>query len=279
MVTASNAWELADATGGRFRLGIGPQVRAHVERRYSSAFAHPGPRMKEYVESLKAIFRAYRGEAKLDYHGEFYDFSLLPQMWNPGPIAVPDPPVDVAAVNPWMLRMAGEVADGVHVHPLNTPTYVRETVVPNVETGAAEAGRTRDEVALIVPCFTVSGDTEDERAVWRERSRTQVAFYGSTPNYGFIFEQVGFPGTTDRIRAAQKAGDIPGMGACIPDDLLAHFVVEGSWDELPGRIVDRYGGIADRVVLYHATAGIYEGPEVFAKFGRVARQVVAATTP
>lgn len=277
MVTAATAWELAEASEGRFRLGLGSQVRAHVERRYAAEFDPPGPRMKEYVLALRAIFRAFRGVEPLSFHGDYYDLSLLPPMWSPGPIAVGDPPIDLAAVNPWMLRMAGEVADGVHVHPLNTPTYLRETVVPNVAVGATRAGRDPSEVALIVPCFTIVGDTDEERAVWRERSRTMVAFYGSTPNYAFLFEQIGAPGTTDRIRAAQKAGDFAGMSAAVPDDVLAHFTVEGSWRELPERIVERYAGIAARVVLYHAATGRQDGEDVFDRFGAVARAVVAAT--
>lgn len=272
MVTAANAWELAEASGGRFRLGIGSQVRAHVERRYSAAFDHPGPRLREHVLAVKACFRAFRGEP-LDFHGEFYDLSLLPPMWNPGPIPVDDPPVDVAAVNPWMLRMAGEVADGVHVHPLNTPTYLAETVRPNLAAGAARAGRDPSEHAVFVPSFTVVGDTDEERERRREEIRTMVAFYGSTPNYAFIFEQVGFPGTTERIREAQKAGDLRGMAAAVPDDLLGHFVVEGTWDELPARLRERYEGIATDVVLYLAGAAWRRDPETFARFGAAARAV------
>ncbi|MGE0309277.1 MAG: LLM class flavin-dependent oxidoreductase, partial [Acidimicrobiia bacterium] len=121
MVTAEIAWELAEATGGRFRLGLGTQVRAHITRRYGSDFEHPGPRLKEYVLAMQAIFRAFRGDEPLAVDGEFYHLDLLPAQWSPGPISTPNPPIDVAAVNPWMLRMAGEVADGVHVHPLNHP--------------------------------------------------------------------------------------------------------------------------------------------------------------
>ena len=114
MVTAEIAWELAEATGGRFRLGLGTQVRAHITRRYGSDFEHPGPRLKEYVLAMQAIFRAFRGDEPLAVDGEFYHLDLLPAQWSPGPIGAPNPPIDVAAVNPWMLRMAGEVADGVH---------------------------------------------------------------------------------------------------------------------------------------------------------------------
>src|SRR3954470_2824661 len=205
MVTAQSAWELAETSGGRFRLGLGTQVRAHVERRYGAEFESPGPRLREYVEVVRAIFRAFRGEERLAYEGKFYNLSLLPAQWSPGAIPVPDPPIDVAAVNPWILRMAGAVADGVHVHPLNTPTYLRETVVPSVAEGAKSAGRDAAAVQLIVPVFTVVGDTPEAQHECREMARMQVSFYGSTPNYRFIFEQLGEPELTDRIRERQKA--------------------------------------------------------------------------
>ena len=120
MVTAATAWELAETSGGRFRLGLGTQVRAHVERRYGAEFDPPGPRIRDYVQAVRACFAAFRGDAPLDHHGPFHELTLLPRMWSPGPIDVSDPPIDLAAVNPWMLRLAGELADGVHVHPLNT---------------------------------------------------------------------------------------------------------------------------------------------------------------
>jgi len=270
MVTASTAWELADATGGRFRLGIGPQVRAHVERRYSSEFDPPGPRMRDYVLAVKAIFRGFRGEP-LAHEGPYYKHTLLPAMWSPGKIPYPDPPVDVAAVNPWMLRMAGEHADGVHVHPLNTTTYYRETLLPNINA----SGRDLSKFALFVPLFTAVGDTDAEQSAWREASRTSVAFYGSTPNYAFIFDQLGFEGTTEKLRAAQKAGDFAGMSKLIPDDLLAHFTVEGTWDELPARIAERCGLLAAhdvQPVLYLAGQSAQLSDGTFERFGDVARR-------
>jgi probable F420-dependent oxidoreductase len=144
-VTAAAAWELQEATNGKFRLGLGTQVRTHVVRRYGMTFDRPGPRLRDYVLAVKACFTAFRS-GTLDHHGEFYDLDFISPQWSPGPIDVPDPKVDIAAVNPWMLRMAGEVADGVHVHPLNTPTYLRETLLPNLETGAARSGRTVEDL-------------------------------------------------------------------------------------------------------------------------------------
>ena len=274
MVTAATAWELAESSGGRFRLGLGTQVRAHIERRYSAAFEAPGPRLREYVLALRAIFAAFRGEAPLAFQGEYYAHSLLPAMWSPGSIDVPDPPIDIAAVNPWMVRMAGEVADGVHVHPLNTPTYLRETLLPNLAAGAAKAGRIAD-LEVIVPAFLVVGDDHEQEA-WRAMARMQVAFYGSTPNYGFIFDQLGYEGTTARIREKQKAGDIAGMASVVGDDLLDHFVTTGTWDHIAARVVERYRGTATRVVSYFSGMAVAQDPAALEKWGEVARQVDAA---
>jgi alkanesulfonate monooxygenase SsuD/methylene tetrahydromethanopterin reductase-like flavin-dependent oxidoreductase (luciferase family) len=245
MVTAAEAWELAEASDGHFRLGLGTQVKAHVERRYSSEFAPPGPRLKEYVQAVRACFRAFAGEEKLDFQGRWWQMNLLPGQWAPGKITQPAPAIDIAAVNPWMLRMAGEVADGVHVHPLNSPTYLRETALPNI------------------------GDTDEERARWREMARMQVSFYGSTPNYAFIFEQLGHEGTTERVREKQKAGDIGGMAACIDDDLLSHFVVDSDWDGAAAAISSRYRGIAARVVLYFGAMD----RDNLGRWGEVARRL------
>jgi probable F420-dependent oxidoreductase len=275
MVTAQVAWELAELSEGRFRLGIGTQVRAHIERRYGAEFEHPGPRLREYVEALRAIFAGFRG-APLAHEGEFWNLSLLPAMWSPGAIDVADPPIDIAAVNPWMLRMAGEVADGVHVHPLNTPTYLAETVLPSLEAGAAKAGRSRADLTVIVPSFSAPGSTSDEVHALREMARMQVAFYGSTPNYGFIFDQLGYEGTTPRIRERQKAGDLAGMAACISDELLEHFCVSGDWGEVADQLVARYRGTADRVVSYFAGGAWAQDPTRLGAWGEIARAVQAA---
>ena len=275
MVTAQVAWELADASGGRFRLGLGTQVKAHMVRRYDAPFEHPGPRLREYVEAVRACFAAFRG-APLDYDGEYYSLSLLPAQWSPGKIDVADPPIDVAAVNPYLLRVAGQVADGVHVHPLNHPAYLAQTVVPNVRAGMARAGRDGSP-HLIVPVFTAAGDSEEAQARWREAARAQIAFYGSTPNYAFIFDQLGRDGTTARLREHQKAGDLAGMVGVVDDELLDHFVVTGSFEELPRLLVERYGAVAARIVLYFAGAAWGEDPSALEQWGAIPRGVRALT--
>jgi probable F420-dependent oxidoreductase len=277
MISAQVAWELQEATNGRFRLGLGTQVKTHTVRRYAAPFAPPGPRLRDYVLAVKASFAAFRGQP-LDHHGPFYELTFLSPQWSPGPIAPPDPKVDIAAVNPWMLRMAGEVADGVHIHPLGYPGYLTETAVPNIAAGASAAGRSPDNIALIVPAMTIVGDSDEERDRDRTRLRAALSFYGSTPNYAFIWDEAGFEGTTARLRERQKAGDLAGMAAQITDDHLGVFATESTWDGLAAALVERYSSSATRLVLYDAAASRDADAERFRRYGDVARQVHALTS-
>ncbi len=269
-VTAAVAWELQEATGGKFRLGLGTQVRTHVVRRYGVDFERPGPRLRDYLHSVRACFSAFRS-GRLDHHGDFYDLDFITPQWSPGPIDAPDPKVDIAAVNPWMLRMAGEVADGVHVHPIGEPGYIARHVMPNVAEGAQKAGRSPSDVAIIVPVMTIVGDSDEERDKQRESVRASMAFYGSTPNYAFIWDEAGFEGTTARIREKQKAGDFAGMAAQVSDDHVAAFATESTWDTLADKLIEKYHGTARRLVMYNAVGD----PERFERYGDVARQISA----
>ena len=269
-VTAANAWELQEATNGKFRLGLGTQVRTHIVRRYGMTFERPGPRLRDYTLAVKACFSAFR-TGTLDHHGEFYDLDFITPQWSPGPIDAPDPKIDVAAVNPWMLRMAGEVADGVHIHPLGEPGYLARHVIPNVARGAAKADRSPSDVAVIVPVMTIVGDTDEERHNERELARAAISFYASTPNYSFILDEAGFDGTTARLREKQKRGDFPGMASEITDDHLAIFATESTWAGLEDALIEKYAGVATRIVLYNALAD----PERFGRYGEVAQRISA----
>ncbi len=275
MITAQVAWELQEATAGSFRLGLGTQVRTHVVRRYGVEFDRPGPRLRDYVRAVKACFAGFRG-APLDHHGDFYELTFLNPQWSPGPIEFGDPKVDVAAVNPWMLRMAGEVADGVHVHPIGEPGYLRRHVVPNLTIGAESAGRSVEDITVILPVTTIVGDTDEEIAVAREAARRSLSFYGSTPNYAFIWDEAGFEGTTSRIRERQKAGDIKGMAAELTEEHLAVFCTEASWDGLGQALVDEYATLVDRLVFYNPAG---ETPERFERYGAVARSISSTPNP
>ncbi|HWM19246.1 MAG TPA: TIGR03617 family F420-dependent LLM class oxidoreductase [Ilumatobacteraceae bacterium] len=277
MVSAAIAWELAHNTEGRFRLGLGSQVKAHVQRRYSAEFAPPGPRLRDYVLAVKACLRAFRGDEKLDHDGPYYRLNLLPPQWAPPRHSFGDIKVDISAVGPYMTRMAGEVADGVHVHPLHSTQYLRQRLIPAVADGAATAGRDPTDIDLIIPVFAVPGDTHEERAPLIEAAKTQIAFYGSTPNYAFQFDELGFEGTTPQLGERLRAGDVPGMAALITDDMLEHFAVVASWDEIADRLVERYAGVASRVVSYLAAESIRRDPPMVDRWGEVARAVRAST--
>jgi probable F420-dependent oxidoreductase len=277
MVTAGVAWELAEATEGRFRLGLGTQVKAHITRRYSSEFASPGPRLKDYVLAVRAIFRAFQGEERLDYQGEFYKHTLMPAMWSAGKIVHPDVPIDVSAVGPWMLAMAGEVADGIHVHPFHSSKYLDDVLAPRVHTGAERVGRDGSDVDLLIPIFTIVGDTEAERATWRAAAKQQISFYGSTANYSHMFDLHGFDGTSAKLNKLLKAGDLAGMSGTITDEMLEVYAIESTWDELSDRIIDRYGATASRIIFYFAQGMWQNDKEAFAKLGDVARSVRSST--
>ncbi|MHB1496407.1 MAG: TIGR03617 family F420-dependent LLM class oxidoreductase [Acidimicrobiales bacterium] len=275
-VMAQLAWELAGNTAGRFRLGLGSQVRAHVERRYGMPFDPPGPRMRDYVEAVKACFRAFRGEGPLQHHGPYYDLSLLPTDWVPPGHAYGDIKVDVAAVNDWMCRAAGAVADGVHVHPLHSAHYLRERLLPAIGEGARSVGKDPAQVELTVAVFVVAGDTPEQRAPWLERARRQVAFYGSTRNYAFQFDDLGYVGTSAALNQRLKTGDVAGMSAIITDEVLGHFAVVAPWEGLAEVLLERYGGIAQRLVAYLAVEAIEADRSVLARWGEVARGLAAS---
>lgn len=278
MTTAGIAWELAEATGGRFTLGLGSQVRAHIERRYSAPFDPPGPRLREYVLALRAIFAAFQGTEPLDFRGEYYSHTLFNRQWSPGRIEHPDIPIFVSAVGPWMLRMAGEVCDGIHIHPFHSPAYLDEVVLPKVAEGAARADRDTADVSLAVPVMTAVGDTPDERERATERVRGQIAFYGSTKNYVPVLAQHGFEDLSPRLNEAIKSGDRDGAASLVSDEVLDHYAVVCGWDELSDRIVERYDGLAARVVLYFAYADWRRDRASLGRWSEVARDVIARTS-
>lgn len=277
MVTAQVAWELAEATGGRFLLGLGTQVKAHNERRFSvRPFDRPGPRMREYVLAVQAIWRAFQGEETLAFDGEFYRFDLLTPFFSPGPIEHPHVPVYVAGVNRWMARMAGEVCDGFHVHPFHSERYLREVVKPAVEEGARAAGRDPGEVKLACPVFAIVGDSDEEREGLRQMVKTQIAFYGSTRTYRPVFDLHGWGDTTDRLREHQAKGDWGAMAGEITDEMLEVYAVESEWDGIADAVLARYGGLVDRTFSYLSAGAWRASPEAAERWREVARAVRSA---
>ena len=273
MISAQIAWELAANTQGRFRLGLGSQVKGHVVRRYSAPFDKPAPQMRDYVGAVKACLRAFRGEEKLSYEGPYYNLSYLPAAWTPPRHDFEDIKVDISAVGPYMCRMAGELCDGIHVHPMHSIPYIENRLLPSVSQGAAKAGRQVSDIDLIVPVFAVAGDSPEERAGMLQRARTQVSFYGSTPNYAFQFDDLGYQGTTQKLGRLMKAGDMTDMAETITDEMLAHFAVVAKWDDMADALNERYGSIASRIVTYLTAEDIHKNPQNLDKWGEIARAV------
>jgi probable F420-dependent oxidoreductase len=234
MVTAMTAWDLQRLSSGRFVLGLGTQVKAHNERRFSVPFESPGPKLRELVEALRHIWGAFQGEHPLRFRGRFYRHDLLTPFFDPGPLDAGPPPVFLAAVTPYMYGLAGEVADGVHVHPFHTVRYLREVALPALGRPIPRAGSV----------FSVVGGDD----VW---VRQQIAFYGSTRTYRPVFEAHGWGELTDSLRRLMARGDMDGMAAAITDEVLAEFAVYGStWAEAVAALRARYDGVLDRIAVY-----------------------------
>ena len=172
-----------------------------------------------------------------------------------------------------MTTMAGEVADGVHVHPLHSVHYLEQRLIPAVHAGAAKAGRSAADIDLLIPVFIVPGDTPEERALLTRRARTQIGFYGSTRNYAFQFDDLGFEGTSARLNERLKAGDLDGLSATITDEMLDVFAIVGRWDDIADQIIGRYAGIAERVISYLTVDDITREPDHLARWGEIARVV------
>ena len=247
---AQAAWDLQSGSEGRFHLGIGTQVRAHVERRLSMPFDHPAARIVDYIRCLRAIWDTFQNDAKPDYSGEFYRFQLMNPFFNPGPIDHPDIPVYLAGVNPRMCRAGGEVADGFHVHPMHSVSYLKDILRPAINEGALRHGKTVDDLALYAPVFAITGDTQAERDASEQEIRRQISFYASTPNYRILLEHHGFDGLGKALSALMRKGELDKMPALVPDEFFEQIAVVASPSELPGQLRKRYQGVLDRVSLY-----------------------------
>jgi probable F420-dependent oxidoreductase len=250
MVLAYTAWDIQKASRGRFILGLGSQVRAHNERRFSVKFESPGPKLREVVLALRAIWECWQKGTPLRFRGQFYKFDLMTPFFNPGPVEHPNIPIFIAGVNQFMCRMAGEVCDGLHVHPLHTPKYLREYVHPAVNEGLRTSGRPRDQFQFATSSFVVVGETEGERSQNAELVRQQIAFYASTRTYQPVLAAHGWEAISPKLHAKSLEGDWKGMARLITDEMLAEFAVRGTYATIGQELRERYSGLLDRISLY-----------------------------
>jgi probable F420-dependent oxidoreductase len=252
MIFAHNAWDLQAASGGRFTLGLGTQVKGHNERRFSVPWEAPIPRLREVVEAIRAIWGCWQHRTPLAFKGRFYRFDLMTPFFDPGPIAHPRIPIFLAGVNPAMCRLAGEVADGLHVHSFHTAVYLRDVVRPAVEEGLRRSGRSDAGFVYRAATMAVIGDEEEpvERAT--AAVRQQIAFYASTRTYEPVLAAHGFADLVPHLHRRSLAGDWTGMAALISDELLDLVAVRATWATLGARLRARYDGLCDRTQIYPA---------------------------
>jgi probable F420-dependent oxidoreductase len=241
--------DLQVQSGGRFIMGLGAQIRTHVEKRYGAAYDHPVRRMHELVRAVRAIWATWNDGARLDFRGEFYRHTLSTPIFEPGPSPWGPPRIFLAAVQPRMTEAAGEVADGLIVHPLNSRRFVAEGLLPAVGSGLAKAGKTRDRFEVAIQVLVITGATPDDEAANVTAVRQQLAFYGSTPAYRPILETHGWGELQDELHALSKQGRWVEMGDRITDEMLDTFAVRGQPEELPEKLAARFGDLADRLSL------------------------------
>ncbi|HWQ15625.1 MAG TPA: TIGR03617 family F420-dependent LLM class oxidoreductase [Roseiflexaceae bacterium] len=250
MVTAQAAWDLQAFSGGRFILGLGTQVKAHIERRYGMPWDAPVPRLRDYIGALRAIWRAWQTGEKLDYRGRFYTHTLMTPFFNPGPIADPHIPIYIAGVNEGLARLAGELCEGFHAHPFHSVKYLHEVVRPQIAAGAARAGRSPAEVAVACSAFIITGPDEAAMEGMRQFAREQIAFYASTPTYRVVLAAHGWEDVGEhlsRLAATRRWGE---MGRLITDEMLEVYTVQAPFERLGRAIRERYQGVVDRISPY-----------------------------
>ena len=250
MITAQIAWDLAAQSSGRFILGLGTQVKPHIEKRFSTTWTAPAPRLREYIEALRAIWDNFQNGTPLKYRGEQYRFTLMSPFFTPGPIDYPNVPIYIAGVNEHLCRLAGEMCQGFHVHSFHTVRYLQGVVIPNIERGAQKAGRQRADCALSCAVFVVTGKDAQEIQENSGFVRSQIAFYASTPSYRPVMELHGWGELADRLNGLSREQRWFEMGELIGDEVLNTFAVVAPVDELPHAVKARYEGLLDRVGYY-----------------------------
>ena len=237
-------------SGGRFMLGLGSQIKAHIEKRFSMPWSHPAPRMRELVMAMRAIWDSWHNGSKLDFRGDFYSHTLMTPFFNPGPNEYGPPKVFLAAVGEKMTEVAGEVCDGILVHGFTTERYLREVTLPALERGLAKGGRRREDYEVSYPSFLVTGETEEDMAKAATAVRQQIAFYASTPAYRPVLDLHGWGDLQTELNALSKQGEWVKMGGLIDDEIMRTFAVVGEPGDIPKGLVARFGDVVDRISFY-----------------------------
>jgi len=249
MVLANIGWDLQANSKGRFILGLGTQVKGHNERRFSVKWASPVKRLREVILSLRAIWDSWQNNSKLNFVGEFYQFTLMTPFFNPGPIEHPKVPIYISGLNPQITQLAGELCEGFYIHGFHSAKYINETVVPNLRKGLVKAGRKREDLSLITGTFIASGTTRGEVEKAKQSVKQQISFYASTRTYKGVLDAHGWGDACYRLNEKAAKGQWADMAAEITDDMLEELAVVGTYAEIAQKLAARYKGVLDRVVI------------------------------
>jgi probable F420-dependent oxidoreductase len=249
MVLANVGYDLQQMSGGRFVLGLGSQIRPHIQNRYSETWSHPAPRMRELVLAVRAIWDSWEGRAPLSFRGDFYHHTLMTPAFDPGPNPYGPPPVFIGGFGPRMIEVAGEVADGLIVHPFNTRRSLEEIALPALARGRATATRDDHAVEIVWVTMVVTWTTEEEHEIAIRSVKDQLAFYGSTPAYAPVLDLHGYDGLHGELNRMSKAGHWTDMAALVPDAFVEEVAVVGPRAEIAAKIAARTIGITNNVSL------------------------------
>ncbi len=234
---------------GRFILGMGSQIKAHIEKRFSMPWGKPAARMREMILAMRAIWANWYDGEPLNFRGEFYNHTLMTPMFTPALSDYGPPRVFIAAVGPMMTEVAADLCEGMLVHPLTTVDYLRNHTLPIIEKGLAKRGLKRSDFELSYPVFIVSGQNEDEFTKNDRAIRERIAFYSSTPAYKRVLESHGWENLQPELNQMSKRGEWVAMGDLITDEMLNSFAVVGEPDEIVPMIKERYTGLVDRISI------------------------------
>ncbi len=254
MNLANLAHGLQAISEGRFVLGLGSQVRPHIEKRFSMTWSKPAARMRELVLAIKAIFHSWESGSRLNFRGDFYTHTIMIPAFDPGPNPFGPPPIYMGGFMPRMTAVAGEVADGFIAHPFNSRKSLLENTLPTLEKGLQRAGRTRNDLRIICATLVVTADREEDFEASKLAARKQLAFYGSTPAYVSTLECHGWSDLHTELNRLSKEGRWDDMTDLITDDILDAIAVVGPREEIATKLRQRLSSIADGVSLTHNRA-------------------------
>lgn len=247
---AYQAWDLQTFSKGKFSLGIGSQIKAHIEKRFGVDFSPPAARMREYILAVKAFFDCWQNGSKLNFEGEYYRHTLMTPMFNPGPNEYGVPPIMLGALGPKMTEVAGEVADGLIVHPFNSMPFLEEKALPAVKLGLEKSGRSMDDFCLQVNAIIITGETEEQYQAAEKSVKDLLGFYASTPAYAPPMAAVGLGDLQPKMNALSKQGKWDELGSYVDDHFVDAFCTRGKPEEIAGKLKAKYGDYADRLAIY-----------------------------